>query len=93
MTQREMETILLRQQADRPEICWEFASLKAMFDLFIVGSITDATAPLRECKHCGKVFYAENARLEFCRPACRNQYNVYKFRRKEAGAEDGEAIG
>jgi len=76
---------------DSPKIRWEFASLKAMIDLFIVGSITDAAAPLRECKHCGKVFYAENARLEFCTPQCRNKYNVYKFRRKEEDMEDGEA--
>ena len=68
---------------DRPEICWEFASLKAMIDLYIVGSITDTAAPIRECKHCGKVFYAENARLEFCSSQCRNKFNVYKFRRKE----------
>jgi len=76
--------------ADRPEICWEFASLKAMIDLYIVGSITDAAAPIRECKHCGKVFYAENARLEFCSPQCRNKYNVYKFRRKGEAEEAGE---
>ena len=75
---------------DRPEICWEFASLKAMIDLYIVGSITDAVAPIRECKHCGKVFYAENARLEFCSPQCRNKYNVYKFRRKGEAEEVGE---
>ena len=32
---------------DSPRIRWEFASLKAMIDLFIVGSITDAAPPAR----------------------------------------------
>ena len=75
---------------DSPKIRWEFASLKAMIDLYIVGSITDAAAPIRECKYCGKVFYAENARLEFCSPQCRNKYNVYKFRRKGEAEDVGE---
>ena len=70
--------------AGRPEMCWEFASMKAVMDLFVVGCITDSAQPIRQCKHCGKVFYREDLRMEFCSHQCRNRYNVYKSRAKKA---------
>ena len=68
--------------AGQPVMRWEFASMKAVMDLFVVGCITDPAQPVRQCKHCGKIFYREDLRMEFCSPQCRNKYNVYKFRRK-----------
>jgi len=56
--------------------------MKAVIDLFVVGCITDETRPLRQCKHCGKIFFREDLRMEFCSPQCRNKFNVGKFRRK-----------
>ena len=50
--------------------------------LFIVGCITDPAQPIRQCKHCGKIFYREDLRMEFCSPQCRNRFNVYKSRKK-----------
>jgi hypothetical protein len=69
--------------AGRPEICWEFASMKSVIDLFVVSCITDPAQPIRRCKHCGKIFYREDLRMEFCSPQCRNRFNVYKSRAKE----------
>ena len=69
--------------AGQPEMCWEFASMKAVMDLFVVGCITDPAQPIRQCKHCGKVFYREDLRMEFCSPQCRNRFNVYKSRAKK----------
>jgi len=66
----------------RPEMRWEFASMKAVMDLFVVGCITDPAQPIRQCKHCGKVFYRDDLRMEFCSPQCRNRFNVYKHRAK-----------
>jgi len=68
--------------AGRPVMRWEFASLKAVIDLFVVGCITDPAQPIRQCKHCGKIFYRDDLRMEFCSPQCRNKFNVYKSRAK-----------
>jgi len=69
--------------AGQPVMRWEFASMKAVMDLFVVGCITDPAQPVRQCKHCGKIFYRDDLRMEFCSPQCRNRYNVYKSRGKK----------
>ena len=69
--------------AGQPVMRWEFASLKAVMDLFVVGCITDPAQPIRQCKHCGKIFYRDDLRMEFCSPQCRNRFNVYKSRAKK----------
>lgn len=60
----------------------EYDSLKAMIDLAFAKAVTSDKKPLRNCKHCGKLFYANDIRSEFCSARCRNQYNVYKSRAK-----------
>lgn len=70
--------------AGQPVMRWEFASLKAVMDLFVVNCITDPAQPVRQCKHCGKIFFREDLRMEFCSPQCRNKFNVYKSRAKKA---------
>jgi len=70
--------------AGQPIMRWEFASLKAVMDLFVVGCITDPAQPIRQCKHCGKIFYRDDLRMEFCSPQCRNRFNVYKSRARKA---------
>ena len=66
--------------AGQPVMRWEFASLKAVMDLFVVGCITDPAQPIRQCKHCGRIFFRDDLRMEFCSPQCRNKFNVYKSR-------------
>ena len=68
-----------------PTIVWEFPSLKAAIDALYSFYVTDPERPLRICKHCGKAFVAKNRRTEFCTVPCRNQFNVYKSRRKQGG--------
>ncbi len=60
----------------------DYVSLKAAIDFAFAKAVTDAKKPIRSCKHCGTIFYAKDARSEFCSPRCRNQYNVYKSRAK-----------
>lgn len=60
----------------------EYDSLKAIIDFAFAKAITSDKKPIRSCKHCKKLFYANDIRSEFCSPRCRNQYNVYKSRAK-----------
>ena len=44
-------------------------------------------SPLKLCKHCQKVFAASRQSNLFCSPKCKNQYNVYKSRKKNTELE------
>lgn len=57
-------------------------SLISFIDLLLIQYATSENTPLKICKHCFTAFIAENVRSEFCSPKCRNQYNVYKSRKK-----------
>ncbi len=65
---------------DKPTLQWIFPSMKSVIDMEMALCVTAEDMPLRVCKKCGKVFYNENARSEFCSGRCRNQWNVYKSR-------------
>lgn len=67
----------------KPTLVWDFAALKTVLETVYAFMVSDAGAPLRICKHCGKVFYATHGRMELCSGRCRNQYNVYKSRGKD----------
>ena len=59
--------------------------IQMMFSFMLV----DDAKPLRQCKHCQKVFLGSRANSAFCSARCKNQYNVYKSRGKNTG-QDGE---
>ena len=67
---------------DKPTLIWDFSSLKNTIETLYGFYLADADRPLRLCKHCGKIFISRNSKAEFCRIPCRNQFNVYKSRRK-----------
>ena len=67
---------------------WVFNSLASALDTILLVKICDKNQPLRICKHCGKLFIAENVRAEYDTPQCRNQANVYKSREKNKGEHD-----
>jgi hypothetical protein len=67
---------------DTPMLVWDFSSLKIAIETLYGFYLTDSDRPLRICKHCGKVFISRNSKAEFCTVPCRNQFNVYKSRRK-----------
>ena len=45
--------------------------------------LTDKDTDMRLCKHCKEAFIASRKRNEFCIPQYKNQFNVYKSRKKE----------
>lgn len=62
-----------------------FNSLVSALDVILLVKICDKNQPLRMCKHCEKLFIAENVRTEYCSHQCRNKANVYKSRDKNKG--------
>lgn len=65
-----------------PTICWQPNSLKQALDLAFGFIMCDEKNPIKECKHCGKIFLSKNPKAEYCSPQCRNKANVYKSREK-----------
>lgn len=39
------------------------------------GKVPAVHEAIRQCKHCGKFFIAEDLRAEYCSPGCRGAYN------------------
>jgi hypothetical protein len=67
---------------EKPTIVWDFHSLLLAIQMMFSFMLTDEKAPLKVCKHCGKVFLAARPNTVFCSGQCKNQYNVYKSRGK-----------
>ena len=38
---------------------------------------------IASCRHCGKYFYREDVRSAYCSRRCRNQYHVYRSRKRK----------
>jgi hypothetical protein len=67
---------------DKPTLVWDFHSLLLMAQMILSLMLTDESRPLRSCKHCNRAFIANHTNAAFCGPKCKNQYNVYKSRRR-----------
>ena len=68
-----------------PTLVWDFHSLQLQIQMMFSFMITDEHASIKVCKHCAKAFSANRPNMEFCSPQCKNQYNVYKSRKKAGG--------
>jgi hypothetical protein len=68
---------------DKPKIKWDFHSLLQTVQIILSFALTDEVQPLRICKECSKVYYAQDPRSQFCAYDCKNRYNVRKSRHKE----------
>lgn len=69
---------------DKPMLYWDFSSLVSALGMMLSLMITDDENPIHMCKHCGKLFFSTRSNAAFCSPTCKNRYNVYKSREKEA---------
>lgn len=72
---------------DKPTIVWDFHSLLLGIQMMFSFMLTDEDSPLKLCKHCQKVFASSRQSNLFCSPRCKNQYNVYKSRKKNKEQE------
>lgn len=68
---------------EKPVMVWDFHSLMSVIHLVLGLLITDDSKPLRTCKYCNRAFITKHPKAEFCKPSCKNKYNVYKNRGKE----------
>ena len=64
-------------------IRWQTDSLASAIELGYTLLLGSSPCRLNICKKCGKPFYEQNPKREFCSPGCRNNYNVQKFRAKK----------
>ena len=61
---------------------WIFNSLTMIIETACLIALGQKESPIAICKHCGKYFYREDIRIEYCSHKCRNRYHVYKSRNK-----------
>jgi hypothetical protein len=73
---------------EKPIIRWDFPSLLQIIHFLLTLALTDDYKPLRLCKACEKVFYAQDARAIFCSRECKNRYNVAQSRRRTNNKEE-----
>ncbi|MDL2248350.1 hypothetical protein LJB89_01485 [Tyzzerella sp. OttesenSCG-928-J15] len=71
-----------------PTIIWDFSSLRSAIDMMFGFLMGNKSQTLKSCKHDDVIFYAKNPKSLFCSERCRNQYNVYKSRRKASENTD-----
>jgi hypothetical protein len=67
---------------EKPIIRWDFPSLLQIIHFLLTLTLTDEYKPLRLCKACESVFYAQDAQAIFCSRECKNRYNVAQSRRR-----------
>lgn len=76
-------TYRLELGKDHPIIIWDFHSLAVMLQMSFSFLLSDPDTEISVCKHCGDFFIVKRKGTEFCSSKCKNQYNVYKSRRKK----------
>ncbi|SKC72099.1 CGNR zinc finger domain-containing protein [Maledivibacter halophilus] len=70
-------------QLDKTIIAWQFDSLKTAVETVYAFAVTDESIVINRCKHCAKVFIANNIRTKYCSLSCRNRANVQKSRERK----------
>ncbi len=78
-------TYRIALEKDSPVIVWDFHSLLVMVQMCFSFMLTDKDSDMRMCKHYKKAFIACWKGNEFCSQRCKNQFNVYKSRKKKKG--------
>lgn len=73
-----------------PQLVWQVKSLQSVVRLSYAAMVTSEKSGLRVCRNCGKVYYNNHAKSEFCSARCRNYYNVRLFRAKDRDVDAGK---
>lgn len=75
---------------EQPTLVWDFHSLLLGIHMMFALMLTDEKTPLRLCRKCIQAFVATRPSAVFCSPRCKNQYNVYKNRKKNKDSDREE---
>ena len=76
---------------DKPQIKWDFDSLKSTIDVIYAFALTDENKILNRCTYCNNPFFAKNEREKYCSPSCRNCANVIKSRNKRKAIKNQDS--
>ncbi len=74
---------VIRREGNTSLIDWQTKNLASAIELAYTLLVCENERYVGLCKHCGTPFLVKNPKSEFCSPACRNRYNVYKSRAKK----------
>lgn len=82
-------------QEKTPRLTAQVYDLTTCINLAYAMLTTGQGKAVRQCKHCGKFFIAEDWRAEYCSPKCRGAYNSKMTRKrvKERKLREEQTIG
>lgn len=66
----------------------EFPTLFDALCHFVMLEIDSENRTFKFCKNCGILISDDNQRTQYCRPECRNQYNVRMHRKRKAEGQE-----
>lgn len=69
-------------QEKTPKLYAQVYDLTTCINLAYTMLTTGQGKAVRQCKHCGKFFIAEDRRAEYCSPKCRGAYNSKMTRKR-----------
>lgn len=75
---------IVKRQGRTTLIDWQTKNLASAIELAYTLLVCSSERYIGLCKHCKSPFLVKNPKSEFCSPACRNRYNVYKSRAKQS---------
>jgi len=79
---RHADWLMTYGQEKTPRLNAQVYDLTACINLAYVTLTTGQGKAIRQCKHCGKFFVAEDWRSEYCSPRCRGAYNSKMTRKR-----------
>lgn len=74
---------IVRADGGESVIEWQTTSLASAIELGYMLLLGSEHYRLGICKNCGKPYFAQNPKTEFCKIACRNRYNVKLHRARQ----------
>lgn len=89
---RHADWLMACGQEKTPRLTAQVYDLTTCINLAYALLTTGQSKAVRQCKHCGKFFIAEDRRAEYCSPRCRGAYNSKMTRRrvKERSLREGQ---
>lgn len=79
---RHADWLMVHGQEKTPGLYAQVYDLTTCINLAYAVLTAGQGKALRQCKHCGKFFIAEDRRAEYCSPRCRGAYNSKMTRRR-----------
>lgn len=89
---RHADWMMAYGQEKTPRLTAQVYDLTACINLAYAVLTTGQGKAVRQCKHCGKFFIAEDQRSEYCSPRCRGAYNSKMTRKRVKERKEREQV-